>query len=102
MFAKQMHRFIALALWALPTLVFAEDKPKVVIFYTDDQGTLDARCYGSEHLVTPNLDKLAAKLIDMNVYQPGFDRDWVKRFKAMVLAVERPMAGSKLNWDGSL
>ena len=60
MFAKQMHRFIALALWALPALSFAEDKPNVVIFYTDDQGTLDARCYGSDHLITPNLDKLAA------------------------------------------
>ena len=48
------------------------------------------------------LDKLAAKLIDMNVYQPGLDRKWGKRFKAMILAVERPMAGSKLNWDGSL
>ena len=48
------------------------------------------------------LAKFGKKLRDMNVYQPGFDRDWVKRFKAMVLAVERPMAGSKLNWDGSL
>ena len=53
-------------------------------------------------LTDETLAKFGKKLRDMNVYQPGFDRDWVKRFKAMVLAVERLMAGSKLNWDGSL
>ena len=34
-------------------------KPNVVIFFTDDQGTLDAGCYGSGDLITPNIDKLA-------------------------------------------
>ena len=34
-------------------------KPNVVIFFTDDQGTLDANCYGSEDLHTPTMDKLA-------------------------------------------
>jgi arylsulfatase A-like enzyme len=34
-------------------------KPNVVIFYTDDQGTLDVNCFGSKDLVTPNLDRLA-------------------------------------------
>jgi len=38
----------------------------------------------------------------MNSFQPGFDKEWVKRFKAMILAVERPAAGQSLNWDGSL
>ena len=28
-------------------------------FLTDDQGTLDAGCYGAPHLKTPNIDKLA-------------------------------------------
>jgi arylsulfatase A-like enzyme len=31
----------------------------VVILFTDDQGTLDANCYGSTDLVTPNIDRLA-------------------------------------------
>jgi len=35
-------------------------QPNVVILFTDDQGTLDARCYGSEDLITPNIDRLAA------------------------------------------
>ena len=36
-----------------------DDKPNVVIIYTDDQGTLDAHCYGSRDLITPHIDKLA-------------------------------------------
>ncbi|MBT5690244.1 MAG: sulfatase-like hydrolase/transferase, partial [Opitutae bacterium] len=35
-------------------------KPNVVILFTDDQGTIDANCYGSKDLITPNIDKLAA------------------------------------------
>ncbi len=34
-------------------------KPNVVVFHTDDQGTLDANCYGSEDLFTPAIDRLA-------------------------------------------
>ena len=36
-------------------------KPNVVIIYTDDQGTLDAGCYGSEDIHTPNIDALATR-----------------------------------------
>ncbi len=36
------------------------EKPNVVIFFTDDQGTLDANCYGSTDLFTPTMDELAA------------------------------------------
>ncbi len=38
----------------------ASGKPNVVILYTDDQGTLDAACYGSTDLHTPNIDRIAA------------------------------------------
>jgi len=41
------------------TLANQSEKPNVVIFYTDDQGTLDAGCYGSKDLQTPNMDRLA-------------------------------------------
>ncbi len=37
----------------------AAARPNVLIIYTDDQGTLDANCYGSEDLATPNIDRLA-------------------------------------------
>lgn len=36
-------------------------KPNVVIVYTDDQGTLDAGCYGSDDIQTPNIDALAKR-----------------------------------------
>ncbi|NNM31003.1 MAG: sulfatase-like hydrolase/transferase, partial [Akkermansiaceae bacterium] len=42
--------------WSLP----AAAPPNVVILFTDDQGTLDANCYGSTDLHTPHIDKLAA------------------------------------------
>lgn len=35
------------------------ERPNVVILFTDDQGTLDANCYGSQDLYTPHIDKLA-------------------------------------------
>jgi arylsulfatase A len=50
-----------LIFFALSMLAQAADKPNVVIFFTDDQGTLDAGCYGSKHLHTPNMDRLAAE-----------------------------------------
>ena len=39
----------------------AVDKPNVLLIFTDDQGTLDANCYGSKDLYTPAIDELAAK-----------------------------------------
>jgi arylsulfatase A len=37
----------------------ANDKPNVILIYSDDQGSVDANCYGSKDLTTPTLDKLA-------------------------------------------
>ena len=34
-------------------------KPNIIIIYTDDQGTLDAHCYGANDLYTPNIDRLS-------------------------------------------
>jgi arylsulfatase A-like enzyme len=35
-------------------------RPNVVVILTDDQGTLDANCFGSKDLHTPAIDQLAA------------------------------------------
>lgn len=55
-------RSIFLTCLLLTPLVAKADseKPNVVILFTDDQGTLDANCYGSKDLITPNIDGLAA------------------------------------------
>ncbi len=43
----------------LPHVCAASRKPNVVILFTDDQGTLDANCFGATDLHTPNIDRLA-------------------------------------------
>ena len=51
---------ILLALCVANPLTAAQAKhPNVVILFTDDHGTLDANCYGSTDLITPNIDRLA-------------------------------------------
>ncbi len=35
------------------------NRPNVILFFTDDQGTLDVNCYGSKDLYTPAMDMLA-------------------------------------------
>lgn len=55
-------------LWSIRGYSVAEDSPRLsrkprpnlVILFTDDQGTLDANCYGSTDLITPHIDRLAA------------------------------------------
>jgi len=46
--------------WVVPA-VAADRPPNVVIILTDDQGTLDARCFGSTDLDTPAIDRLAER-----------------------------------------
>src|ERR1035438_8829403 len=36
-------------------------KPNVIIIMADDQGSVDAGCYGAKDLVTPAIDALAAR-----------------------------------------
>ncbi|MHC4737669.1 MAG: sulfatase-like hydrolase/transferase [Planctomycetota bacterium] len=47
----------------VPPLTFGNKqtvrRPNVLLFLTDDQGTLDAHCYGSKDLYTPTMDDLA-------------------------------------------
>ncbi|MEM7010198.1 MAG: sulfatase-like hydrolase/transferase [Verrucomicrobiota bacterium] len=50
---------IALTFFLVASASFAE-KPNVLLIYTDDQGSIDAGCYGSKDLVTPAIDRLAA------------------------------------------
>jgi len=38
-----------------------ENRPNIVLIYADDQGTLDAGCYGAEDIQTPVLDNLATQ-----------------------------------------
>ena len=48
---------------ALFSLVFtsiqAQQRPNVILIYSDDQGAIDLNSYGSKDLETPNIDSLA-------------------------------------------
>jgi len=57
-------RFLVLAVLAtgVPAgTLAAADNPNVLIIYSDDQGTLDAGCYGSADIHTPAIDGLASR-----------------------------------------
>jgi arylsulfatase A-like enzyme len=55
-------KYIIILLLTFPALgVSAVERPNILIILTDDQGTIDANCYGSTDLRTPNIDRLAAK-----------------------------------------
>lgn len=43
---------------AVSGLSNAQERPNVIIIYTDDQGTVDLNSYGATDLVTPYMDKL--------------------------------------------
>jgi arylsulfatase A len=50
------------ALFTPPSAPAAEPpKPNVIFILTDDQGSVDAGCYGAKDLVTPGVDKLASQ-----------------------------------------
>lgn len=52
------NTFITLAFMG-STPINAQQKPNVIIIYSDDQGAIDLNCYGSKDLETPNIDRLA-------------------------------------------
>lgn len=40
-------------------VIWAQQKPNVIIILTDDQGSIDLNTYGAKDLYTPNIDRLA-------------------------------------------
>ena len=52
----------------------SEQSPRranVIIFYTDDQGSVDLGCYGSDDLQTPNIDRLARQGVRFTQFYAG-------------------------------
>ncbi|WP_341216130.1 sulfatase-like hydrolase/transferase [uncultured Wocania sp.] len=50
---------ISLLILLISLQCFSQNKPNVIIIYTDDQGAIDLGCYGASDIYSPNIDKLA-------------------------------------------
>jgi arylsulfatase A-like enzyme len=48
-----------------------QTKPNVIVILTDDQGSVDANCYGAQDLVTPGVDGLAARGVRFTQFYSG-------------------------------
>jgi len=70
-------------------------RPNVVILLTDDQGTLDANCYGSIDLKTPNMDKLAATGIR---FTQAYAHTVCCPARAALFTGRHPQRGGVRNW----
>ena len=56
-----MRCYCAFLLVVFSSATLAATKPNVILIYTDDQGSVDANCYGATDLITPAIDDLAAR-----------------------------------------
>ena len=69
--------------------------PNVVILFTDDQGTIDANCYGSTDLITPNIDKLAETGVR---FTQAYSHTVCCPARAALLTGRHPQRGGVLHW----
>jgi len=91
---KEILSAVILAI-ALSSIAHAAAKPNVVIFFTDDQGTLDANCYGSTDLYTPNMDKLAATGVR---FTQAYSHTVCCPARAMLMTGRHPQRGNVNHW----
>ena len=59
-FSVKMPRWVTFVIVVSGSVPAIADRPNVLLIYTDDQGSIDANCYGSTDLITPSQDLLAA------------------------------------------
>ena len=84
--------FFAITLF---TFCSTQKKPNVIIIYTDDQGTLDAKCYGAEDLYTPNIDKLAESGV---LFTQAYAQTVCCPSRAALLTGRHPQRSGINNW----
>lgn len=80
---------------SLPFSFCAAGKPNVVIFFTDDQGTLDANCYGSKDLYTPAMDELAASGVR---FTQAYSHTVCCPARALLMTGRHPQRSGVVHW----
>ncbi len=78
-----------------PTRTSRQDKPNVVIIFTDDQGALDANCYGSTDLHTPAIDSLAESGVR---FTQAYSHTVCCPARAMLMTGRQPQRGNVNDW----
>ncbi|MEM6980869.1 MAG: sulfatase-like hydrolase/transferase [Planctomycetota bacterium] len=93
---------LCLFLWLTASLVKAAAKspdtvksPNVVVILTDDQGTLDAGCYGATDLHTPHIDALAQRGVR---FTQAYSHMVCCPARAMLLTGRYPQRGNVNSW----
>ena len=77
------------------TWTLLQSKPNVVIFFTDDQGTLDAGCYGAPYLKTPHIDQLAETGVR---FTQAYAHTVCCPSRAMLMTGRHPQRGGVNHW----
>jgi arylsulfatase A-like enzyme len=55
---SQFKKLLIVTIVLISAFAKAQEKPNVIIIYTDDQGSIDLNSYGAKDLKTPNIDAL--------------------------------------------
>ena len=91
----QALSFFVVLLYVFITSAVLQAKPNVVIFFTDDQGTLDAGCYGAPHLKTLNIDNLAENGVR---FTQAYAHTVCCPSRAMMMTGRHPQRGGVTHW----
>ncbi|TWT51080.1 Arylsulfatase [Rubripirellula amarantea] len=83
-----------LGLAELPT-VQGQTRPNVLLILTDDHGALDAGCYGSDDLKTPNIDRVAREGVR---FTNAFAHTVCCPARAMLMTGRHPQRGDVGSW----
>ena len=95
-YEKFIHVKLIFAFLFLISLNLLQGRPpNVVILFTDDQGTIDANCYGSKDLITPNIDRLATTGV---LFTQAYAHTVCCPARAALLTGRHPQRGGVWNW----
>ena len=73
----------------------SQRQPNVVIIFTDDQGTLDANCFGSTDLYTPAIDSLARSGVR---FTQAYSHTVCCPARAMLMTGRQPQRSNVNDW----